>query len=280
MVQTRIQFLAQLRRLTSAAQSINKVVAFLLKQSVVPHPGSRKRPASESDAPKATHGESDLWDCIMEELAKASINARMNIFYMLDSLLDQSLALGVETYRAFITADLERIVTLTVPTDVRDGVLNRMSTMQVRNSLKTDSGTLLTRITRSSAVGRRGGCYQRLSWMPYWTSSGRKPFPLRAADPHPNHIRSPSPSRTFCAASRTIARGTSGCESGSGSCRFRHYTTSLLTLALAYRRCYRQSRVHPVSRYTSPSWSVLLRMLRRTVRQRRRMQAAHQASQL
>ena len=68
----------------------------------------------------------------MEELAKASINARMNIFYMLDSLLDQSLALGVETYRAFITADLERIVTFTVPTDVRDGVLNRMSTMQVK----------------------------------------------------------------------------------------------------------------------------------------------------
>ena len=67
----------------------------------------------------------------MEELAKASINARMNIFYMLDSLLDQSLALGVESYRAFIAADLERIVNLTVPTDVRDGVLNRMSTMQV-----------------------------------------------------------------------------------------------------------------------------------------------------
>lgn len=55
----------------------------------------------------------------------------MNIFYMLDSLLDQSLALGIEGYRELVKTDLEKVVALAVPENMREGVLNRMSTMQV-----------------------------------------------------------------------------------------------------------------------------------------------------
>ena len=54
---------------------------------------------------------------------------------MLDSLLDQSLALGVESYRELVRKDLEKVVDLTVPRDAREGVLNRMSAMQVSTSL-------------------------------------------------------------------------------------------------------------------------------------------------
>lgn len=134
-----MQFLTQLRRLTSAAQSINKVVAFLLKQSAIPNERTRhnSRPtvavdaSSASESGNVTHGEADLWECIMEELEKASINARMNIFYMLDSLLDQSLAIGVESYRRLVSLDIDKVVQFTVPTSLREGVLNRMSTMQV-----------------------------------------------------------------------------------------------------------------------------------------------------
>ena len=122
-LQIRMQFLSHLRRLTSAAQSINKVVSFLLKHSSQ----APTRPGRAA----ASHSEADLWECILEELEKSSINAKINIFYMLDSLLDQSLAMGVESYRELVKNDLEKVVNLTVPRDTREGVLNRMSTLQV-----------------------------------------------------------------------------------------------------------------------------------------------------
>lgn len=118
-----MQFLSHLRRLTSAAQSINKVVSFLLKHSSQ----APTRPGRAA----ATHSEADLWECILEELEKSAINAKINIFYMLDSLLDQSLAMGVESYRELVKNDLEKVVHLTVPKDAREGVLNRMSALQV-----------------------------------------------------------------------------------------------------------------------------------------------------
>lgn len=134
--QVRMQFLTHLRRLTSAAQSINKVVSFLIKHSS--HASATKRPSalvagssSQSGAAKPSPQEQDMWACILEELEKSSINARMNVFYMLDSLLDQTLAIGLESYRILVERDLEAIISLTVPTDVKDGVLNRMSTTQV-----------------------------------------------------------------------------------------------------------------------------------------------------
>lgn len=127
-----MQFLQHLRRLTSAAQSINRVVSFLLKHSSAAHsqPGKAARHEALPNAQAAGY-EDDLWECIVEELEKSSINARINVFYMLDSLLDQSIAIGIESYRDLVRRDLEKIVGLTVPTDIREGVLNRMSSMQV-----------------------------------------------------------------------------------------------------------------------------------------------------
>lgn len=130
-----MQFLTHLRRLTSAAQSINKVVTFLIKHSSqVSSSSSRRQPvASTSQTSVPTAQEQDLWACIIEELEKSSINAKINIFYMLDSLLDQALAIGLESYRTLVERDLETVVDLTVPTDVKEGVLNRLSTIQVSN---------------------------------------------------------------------------------------------------------------------------------------------------
>lgn len=135
----RIQFLAHLRRLTSAAQSINKVVTFLIKHSSHATLSSSRRPptASSSQPSLPSAQEQDLWACIIEELEKSNINARINIFYMLDSLLDQAQAIGLESYKTLVTRDLEIVVDLTVPTDVKEGVLNKLSTVQVLNSWKT-----------------------------------------------------------------------------------------------------------------------------------------------
>ena len=131
----RMQFLSHLRRLTSASQSINKVVSFLLKNSS-PSISSRSRLSRNTVAATTTiHNEADLWECVLEELEKSSINARINIFYMLDSLLDQSLAIGIESYRELVKKDLEKVVNLTVPRATREGILNKMSAMQVRPCL-------------------------------------------------------------------------------------------------------------------------------------------------
>lgn len=135
--QIRMQFLTHLRRLTSAAQSINKVVTFLIKHSSQASSSSNRRPptASSSQAPLPSAQEQDLWACIIEELEKSNINARINIFYMLDSLLDQAQAIGLESYTALVERDLETVVDLTVPTDVKEGVLNRLSTVQVSSAV-------------------------------------------------------------------------------------------------------------------------------------------------
>lgn len=175
LTQTRMQFLQHLRRLTSAAQSITKVVVFLLKHSQ-PHQAqpTNHLPANPTTTTTGdpttdkssnatgsltlsslattvtdananpttttttttiapTHEEADLWECIVEELGseRASINAKINIFYMLDSLLDHSLTANFPAWPAFIQRDLDKVLRFTVPTHLREGVLNRMSALQV-----------------------------------------------------------------------------------------------------------------------------------------------------
>ncbi|KAF8589510.1 hypothetical protein K439DRAFT_1383407 [Ramaria rubella] len=112
--EVRMQFLAQLKRLTASQQSIQKIVTFALKYF-------------------SRCGE-DLWDCIVEECQKGSTNTRINILYLLDSLCETSLASrssssGGTFYVDYVTKDLAKIVELVVP-DGRAGLLNLMSTTQ------------------------------------------------------------------------------------------------------------------------------------------------------
>ncbi|KAJ8594219.1 hypothetical protein M405DRAFT_930290 [Rhizopogon salebrosus TDB-379] len=69
--EVRMQFLGLIRKLNASQQSIQKVVAFALKYF-------------------SRCGE-DLWECIIEECQKGSINHRINILYFLDSLCETSL---------------------------------------------------------------------------------------------------------------------------------------------------------------------------------------------
>ncbi|KAF8525999.1 CTD kinase subunit gamma CTK3-domain-containing protein [Hysterangium stoloniferum] len=117
--EVRMQFLAQLKRLSASQPSIQKTVSFALKYF-------------------SRCGE-DLWDCIVEECQKGSTNTRINIFYFLDSLCETSLASRPSTssggnfYVSYVTRDLKKVVDLVVP-DGRVGLLNLMSTTQVLES--------------------------------------------------------------------------------------------------------------------------------------------------
>lgn len=129
--EVRMQFLALLRRLNASQQSIQKVVGYALKYF-------------------AKCGE-DLWDCIVEECQKGSINHRINILYFLDSLCETSLlskphptasevgrtaSATSSFYVDYVSRDLGKIVELVVP-EGRQGLPNLLSTKQILESWRS-----------------------------------------------------------------------------------------------------------------------------------------------
>ncbi|KAF8883246.1 CTD kinase subunit gamma CTK3-domain-containing protein [Infundibulicybe gibba] len=122
--EVRVQFGALLKRLNATQLSIQKVVGFAIKYF---------RPCGE-----------DLWDCILEECPKGSINSRINILYFLDSLCETCLLVKSrfqssnqgdsnalnDLYVSFVTRDLGKIVEAVIP-EGRQGLPNLVSTTQI-----------------------------------------------------------------------------------------------------------------------------------------------------
>ncbi|KDQ56970.1 hypothetical protein JAAARDRAFT_35568 [Jaapia argillacea MUCL 33604] len=120
--EVRMQFLSLMRRLNASQPSIQKVVGYALKYF-------------------SRCGE-DLWDCIIEECQKGSINHRINILYFLDSLCEACLqakthpsSIGYDGsstnfYVDFVAQDLAKIVENVVP-EGRQGLPNLSSTKQI-----------------------------------------------------------------------------------------------------------------------------------------------------
>ncbi|KEP52907.1 CTD kinase subunit gamma [Rhizoctonia solani 123E] len=122
--EVRMQFLGHLRKLNASQTSIQKIVGYALKHF-------------------ARCGE-DLWDCVMEECQKGSLNTRMNILHLLDNLCETALLYqsGATTpssqapYIEYVTRDLEKIVEYVVPNS-RDGLINFQSAKQILESWQT-----------------------------------------------------------------------------------------------------------------------------------------------
>ncbi|KAL7413482.1 CTD kinase subunit gamma CTK3-domain-containing protein [Mrakia frigida] len=114
----RMQLLSHLSKLNASQQSIQKVVQFTIKYG-------------------ARCGE-DLWDCIIEECEKGTLNVRINVLFLLDSLCETSLYVGLPDapYVDYVTRDLSKIVELVVP-ESREGVLNLLSAKQILESWRT-----------------------------------------------------------------------------------------------------------------------------------------------
>nr|GAT50612.1 predicted protein [Mycena chlorophos] len=134
--EVRIQFLNLLKRLNASQHSIQKVVTFAIKYFP---------PCGE-----------DIWDCIVEECQKGSINARINILYFLDSLCDTCLLVkshssatgtsqSTNQYVDFVSRDIGKIVQCVVPAG-REGLPNLTSTKQIlqnwRNKRVVDPQTV------------------------------------------------------------------------------------------------------------------------------------------
>ncbi|KAF8726188.1 hypothetical protein AX14_007957 [Amanita brunnescens Koide BX004] len=123
--EVRMQFLNLLRKLNASQQSIQKVVGFAVKYFP---------PCGE-----------DLWDCVVEECQKGTINARINILYFLDALCEACLLVKSRSnsissepsakanaglYVDYLARDVAKIVECVVPGG-RQGLPNLISTKQI-----------------------------------------------------------------------------------------------------------------------------------------------------
>lgn len=123
-----------LGRLTSSLASIQKVSAFALKHG--PRCGD------------------DIWDCLVDECAHVSLNARINLLYFLDSLLDkegpppaEGSKVAGQPYKALVKRDLAKVVDMVVP-QTREGVLNLMSANQVSSLPLSSNLPVLSHISQ------------------------------------------------------------------------------------------------------------------------------------
>jgi len=120
--EVRIQFISNLKKLNASQQSIQKCVGYALKY--YPRCGE------------------DLWSCIIDECRDGSLNTRINVLYLLDTLCESSFqtsnndraqgrSISNGTYYVdYISRDLDKIVEHVVP-DSKDGLMNIQSTSQI-----------------------------------------------------------------------------------------------------------------------------------------------------
>ncbi|KAL1747441.1 CTD kinase subunit gamma CTK3-domain-containing protein [Schizophyllum fasciatum] len=130
--EARMQFLSMLRRLNASQQSIQKVVNYAMKYFTV---------AGE-----------DMWEVVIDECQKGSINARINILYFLDTLCEtcylvkshanavgvpsSSGALSGTQYIDFLSRDLNQLAQSVVP-EGREGLINYNSAKQILEGWRT-----------------------------------------------------------------------------------------------------------------------------------------------
>ncbi|KAI7885051.1 hypothetical protein K492DRAFT_24474 [Lichtheimia hyalospora FSU 10163] len=108
----RLTFLSLLEKLNASQQSITKVANYAV----------RHRKVAE-----------DLYRCLVDELEQASINARLNIVYVLDAIFALSHKARFTGYHDLTRKDLTRIIEAVVPNDSK-GIVNVANTRKIINN--------------------------------------------------------------------------------------------------------------------------------------------------
>jgi len=109
----RLQFLDQLRHLSASQSSALKLSQFALKH-------------------KNLH--EDLYSCVVEELPATTLNDKVNIFFFLGTLVEQSERARFKQYGDLLRRDLDKIVADVAPLD--GGAANIAPAKKVRKELK------------------------------------------------------------------------------------------------------------------------------------------------
>ncbi|KAK4705346.1 CTD kinase subunit gamma, partial [Phenoliferia sp. Uapishka_3] len=122
--EVRMTFISLLSKLSSSLASIQRVSSFALKHG-----------------PKCGD---DIWDCLVEECGQVTLNARINLLYFLDTLLDKH-SVGMP-YKDLIARDLRNLVELVVP-ETREGILNYGSAAQVSRGGRSSAVSMARQLT-------------------------------------------------------------------------------------------------------------------------------------
>ncbi|RKP24466.1 CTD kinase subunit gamma CTK3-domain-containing protein [Syncephalis pseudoplumigaleata] len=110
--EVRLAFLDQLSRLTASQQTIQRAAQFALNEEELCE---------------------DLYSCVLEELDQASINARINLLYTIDALVQPAGRGGFAGYRDQLRPDLVRVIRTVVP----EGQLGAVNLSQTRKVMHT-----------------------------------------------------------------------------------------------------------------------------------------------
>ena len=104
--QVRLRFVSSLHRVNASLPTIQKALSFLVEHGTTMH--------------------SELWECIMDECKAGSINRRINILFLIDSIFtDETLSPHIRSlFRRYLERDLYTLFDLAVPEGRWDALLN------------------------------------------------------------------------------------------------------------------------------------------------------------
>lgn len=104
--QVRLRFVSTLQRVNASLPTIQKALSFIVEYGVPMHP--------------------ELWDCILDEFKDGSINRRINLLFLVDSVFtDDTLSPTIRClFKQHLERDLYTLVDWVVPENRWDAILN------------------------------------------------------------------------------------------------------------------------------------------------------------
>ncbi|CDU24071.1 uncharacterized protein SPSC_02700 [Sporisorium scitamineum] len=104
--QARLRFVSTLHRLNASLPTIQKALSFIVECAPTMH--------------------SELWDCILDECKAGSINRRINLLFLIDSIFtDDTLSPAIRAlFRKYLERDLYTLIDLAVPEGRWHALLN------------------------------------------------------------------------------------------------------------------------------------------------------------
>ena len=122
----RMAFVDALRKLNASQSSINKVLTLAIRY--------------------AETSSEEIWSCIMQQCQKASLNARVNLFFLLDALFtDESFSdpvVAATYYLPMAQRDIKNIVDMIVPKEAVT-LPNGESVVREGAGLRLNAGSVL-----------------------------------------------------------------------------------------------------------------------------------------
>lgn len=104
--QVRLRFVSALHRVNASLPTIQKALSFIVEYGPTMH--------------------SELWECIIDECKAGSINRRINLLFLIDSIFtDETLSPTIRSlFRTYLERDLYALIDLTIPEGRWDAFLN------------------------------------------------------------------------------------------------------------------------------------------------------------